>query len=83
MKENEEVKVKKNIKKISAESLALCWENWGSDKKWFSFKKMCSCMLIVTEALVKIFFKYLAVSFVLTKRKYVGSTSSTSQLIWK
>ena len=40
-------------------------------------------MLIVTEALVKIFFKYLAVSFVLTKRKYVGRTSSASQLIWK
>ena len=40
-------------------------------------------MLIVIETLVKIFFKYLAVSFVLTKCKYVGSASSASQLIWK
>ena len=33
VKESKEIKVKKNIKKTSAEFLALCCENWGSGKK--------------------------------------------------
>ena len=37
------MKVKKNIKKISAWFLAFCQENWGSGKKLvFLLKKACT-----------------------------------------
>ena len=38
-KENKVIKVKKNIKKISAKFLALRYENWGSGKKMVFLKK--------------------------------------------
>ena len=43
IKEDEEIKSKENLKKISAYFLALCWENWGSGKKMvFLLKKTCN-----------------------------------------
>ena len=39
IKENREIKVKKNIKQVSAKFLALCQENWGSGKKKIFLQK--------------------------------------------
>ena len=41
IKINKEIKVEKNIKKIWTKLLAICWENWGSGKKYyFLIKKL-------------------------------------------